>query len=314
MELVTSLLRDALRVTRSTKSTSRAEGVQLVRLPAARAPPPGPARNHGGAGRARLQTEATEIHTGILRLALGVEDSRSYWEQVDRSIPSADRALMAFEQRWFGSKSLPRVKFLVANFVARYDPFPEALATLHRWRGMDVTTRDLICHWHLQLSDPLYRRFTGEFLVEQRGLRVPKVDRDVTLRWLKSEYPNRWGTATCVQFASKLLSAASEAGLISPRRDPRTFLSPKVSDYALAYLFYLLRGVSFKGTLTENPYLASMALSDAILDQRLRALPGLTYRRMATLTEFDWEYRTLAAWAEASLQVFQQVRLEEATL
>ncbi len=250
--------------------------------------------------RAPRDGEATEVHTRILRLALGIEESRSYWEHVDPAVPVADRALVAFEQRWFGSKSLDRIRFLLANFVDRYDSYPEALGVLRRWGSMEASARQVICHWHLQLSDPLYRRFTGTFLVERRALRDPKVDRDIVLRWVKSEFPDRWSEATSVQFASKLLSAASEAGVISPKRDPRTLLLPKVPDIALAYLLQLLRGLRFAGTLTENPYLASVGLVEGFLDQRLRALPGISFRRMAQLTEFEWEAPTLTAWAAAA--------------
>lgn len=245
--------------------------------------------------------EATTVHTRILRLALGIEDSRSYWEHCDPTVPLTERTQRAFEQRWFGSKSLERVRFLLSNFVDRYDAFPEALAVLRRWRSMDAAERQVICHWHLQLSDPLYRRFTGHFLVERRGLRDPKIDRDVVLRWVKDEFPDRWSEATAVQFASKLLSAASEAGVISPKIDPRTLLIPKVSDLALGYLFHLLRGLRFAGTLIDNPYLASVGLTDGFLDQRLRVIPGITFRRMQHLIEFDWDHATLTAWAEARL-------------
>lgn len=254
------------------------------------------------AGRAgAVPAEATAVHTRILRLALGIEESRSYWEHVDPRVPAADRALVAFEQRWFGSKSLERVRFLLASFADRYDPFPEALAVLRRWTSMDASARQVICHWHLQLSDPLYRRFTGTFLLERRGLREPSVDRDVVLRWVKTEFPDRWSEATCVQFASKLLSAASEAGLISPKRDPRALLLPKVPDVALGYFLHVLRGVRFAGTITENPYLASVGLTEGFLDQRLRSLPGITFRRMGQLTELHWDTPSLTAWAEAAL-------------
>jgi hypothetical protein len=207
--------------------------------------------------------------------------------------------MVAFEERWFGAKSLERVRYLLASFLPRYDAFPEALAVLRRWRSMDATTRQVLCHWHLQLSDPMYRAFTGTFLVERRGMHDAKVDRDVTLRWVKNTYPERWSEATCVQFASKLLSAASEAGILSTKRDPRTLLLPKISDPALAYLLYLLRGVGFAGTLTENPYLSSVGLTEGFLDQRLRALPDVTFHRMAHLVEFEWAAPTLTAWAEA---------------
>lgn len=250
---------------------------------------------------AERRSEATEVHTRILRLALGIEESRSYWEHVDPSIPPAQRALIAFEQRWFGAKSLERVRYLLANFADRYDAFPDALAVLQRWHSMDAATRQVVCHWHLQLSDPLYRGFTGSFLVERRSQRDARVDRDITLRWVKSEFPKRWSQATCVQFASKLLSAASEAGVVSPKRDPRSLLLPKVSDVALGYLLHLLRGTRFDGALTENPYLASVGLNAGYLAQRLRALPGLTFQRMGHLTEFEWATPSLRAWAEATL-------------
>lgn len=246
-------------------------------------------------------SETTVVHTFLLKLALGVEESRAYFEHVDPAIPPSERALAAFEQRWFGNKGLDRVRFLIARFAERYDAFPGALPVLRRWRAMDAATRQLVCHVHMQLADPLYRRFSGEFLVERRGLRDPKIDRDIVLRWLKSEFPERWSDATYVQFASKLLSTAAEAGLISPKRDPRSLLYPKVSDPALTYVLYLLRETRIAGTLTQNPYLASLGLGEGLLDQRLRALSAITFRRMGHLTEFDWAAPSLSAWAESAL-------------
>lgn len=257
------------------------------------------------ASQATRPSEATEIHTRILRLALGLEESRSYWEHVDLSVPAPDRALQAFEQRWFGGKSLERVRFLLTTLADRYDAFPDALAVLCRFRTMDLPTRQIVCHLHLQLSDPLYRKFTGEFLPSRRDTvgsgRTTHVDRDITIRWVKTEVPDRWAEATYVQCASKLLSAASEAGLVSPKRDPRSLLFPKVTDLALGYLLHLLRGIRFSGASLENPYLASIGLTGDFLEQRLRALPGITFRRMAHLTEIDWTAPSLSAWAEVTL-------------
>lgn len=245
--------------------------------------------------------EATEIHTRILRLALGIDESRAYWASVDPVVPPGQRALQAFEQRWFGAKTLERVKTLLPYLAVRYDAFPEALSVLRRWRHMDPATRQVICHWHAQLSDPIYRRFTGEFLLERRTLKDPKVDRPAVARWLRQAWPNRWAEATLLQFASKLLSAASEAGLVSPKRDPRALLFPKVPDLAIAYLLHLLRGIEHQGPLTENAYVGSVGLGDGFLDQRLRAIPSIQLRRMGRLVEVDWAHPTLTAWAEASL-------------
>lgn len=72
-----------------------------------------------------------------------------------------------------------------------------------------------------------------------------------------------------------------------------------MTDLALAYLMHLLRGVRFAGTLTENPYLASVGLVEGFLDLRLRGLAGVRYQRMGDLTEFEWSAPSLSAWAEA---------------
>jgi len=259
-----------------------------------------PDRSHATAA-AIAPAEETEVHTRILRLALGIEESRAYWANVDASIPPGKRAIQAFEKRWFGAKSLVRVKTLLGYLAARYDAFPEALAVLRTWREMDPATRQVICHWHVQLSDPLYRRFTGEFLLERRTLHDPKVDRPAVARWIRQTFPNRWCEATVIQFASKLLSATSEARLVSSARDPRELLLPKVPDRAIEYLLYLLRGVGFEGTLTENAYVCSVGLGAGFLDQRLRTIPGITLRRMGRLAELDWAHPTLSEWAEATL-------------
>jgi len=260
---------------------------------------------------AERPAEEHEVHTRILRLALGIEESRAYWASVDPSVPAAPRTTIAFEQRWFGAKSPKRVRYLLTGFAARYDAYPGALAVLRRWSGMDPQVRRLVCHWHLQLTDPLYRAFAGSFLVARRQsdepVRIggaatpPAIDRDIVLRWVQRTYEGRWGAATCIQFASKLLSAGSEAGLFTPKKDPRQLLVPRVPDVALAYLMYLLRGVRFEGTLMDNPYLASVGLTGAAVAPRLRALPGLGFRRMGDVTDFEWAAPDLPAWADIVL-------------
>jgi hypothetical protein len=245
--------------------------------------------------------EEAEVHTRILRLALGIEEARAYWANVDPAVPPGARALQAFEQRWFGPKTLHRVRTLLPYLASRYDEYPEALGVLRRWRNMEPATRQVICHWHVQLSDPIYRRFTGQFLIERRELKDPKVDRPAVARWLRQTWPDRWSEATVLQFASKLMSAASEAGLVSPKRDPRELLFPKVPDVALAYLLYLLKGVWFEGTFTENPYLESIGLGGGVLDQRLRGSTSVTIRRMGALVELDWVHANLDDWAKATL-------------
>lgn len=245
--------------------------------------------------------EVIEVHTQLLRLALGIEEARAYWANVDPSVPPGPRALQAFEQRWFGPKSLERVRTLLPYLAARYDVFPEALGVLRKWRDMEPAARQAICHWHTQLTDPMYRRFTSAILIERRALRDPKVDRSAVARWIRQTWPSRWAEATVLQFASKLLSAASEAGLVSAKRDPRALLFPQIPDVAIAYLLYLLRCVAHEGSLTDNAYVVSVGLGEGLLERRVRSIEGISIRRMGGLVEIDWAYPSLTAWAEATL-------------
>jgi hypothetical protein len=241
--------------------------------------------------------EETTLHTRILRCTLAAADSQRYWEHVVLGEPAEQRNLRAFEMRWFGAKSQARVKALLAALSTRFDRHAESLAVLRDWRGMAPSTRRLICHWHLQFSDPLYRRFTGALLPARRSGARASIDRDVVSRWVEQQATGRWGAATRNAFGTKLLSTALEVGLVEGRRDPRPLAFPRVDDDALAYLLRWLRTVETAGTVLANPYLASVGLEGAALEQRLRALPGLAYRRAGDVIELEWTEPDLQRWA-----------------
>jgi hypothetical protein len=244
--------------------------------------------------------ECGTLHTRLLKCTLEIDHSRAYWQRMGgRSAPATARE--AHEEFWFGARSLGRTGILLTNFRARFDAFPNALDALGMWGDMDPRARRLVCHWHLQLSDPLYRRFTGDYLVERRHRLPAEVSHGPVVKWVSAQEKGRWNMSTKVQFASKLLSSALAAGLIGSIRDPRPLIVPSVDDLSLAYLLYLLRRVRIEGTLLANPYFASVGLEGAELEQRLKNLPGLRFRRQGDLIDFGWVYPDLAAWAQAQL-------------
>lgn len=241
--------------------------------------------------------ECTQVHTRLLKCALEVEDARSYWAHAAPGTPIA--AKTAFADYWFGARSLARVEVLLTNFRARFDAFPDSGAVLHAWRDMTPDTRVLVCHWHMQLADPLYRAFSGDWLVARRaGIRA-EVSLPVVVAWVGEQGRGRWTMTTRQQFASKLLSVAHSAGLVAGVRDPRALAFPRVPDDALSYLLHLLRGVRHEGTPLDNPYLRSVGLSGPVLHDRLRALPELRFGRQADLVDFGWRYASLTEWALA---------------
>lgn len=243
--------------------------------------------------------EETTLHTRLLKCALEVDDARAFWCHAEPT--SVFTAQQAFEAYWFGARSLPRIEVLLTNLRARFSTYPAALEVLHRWREMSPDIRHLICHWHLQLSDPLYRRFTAEYLVERRGNARAEVTRALVIGWVGQQGPGRWTMSTRIQFASKLLSSAFSAGLLTSNHDPRPLRLPRVPDEALEYLLYLLRETDFEGSLLDNPYLRSVGLDDTFLTDRLRQLPSLSFKRQGDLIDLDWRYPDLKQWADNRL-------------
>lgn len=240
-------------------------------------------------------SEETRIHTRILKFGLGCDESRAYWRRVED--PEQQRTSMdAFRGQWFGQVSENRAKDIMTNMRARYDAYPEALAALSTWVPTELPVRKVICHWHLQLSDPLYRRFTADYLADRRRNFDAETTRDHVSRWVEDQQPDRWSTKTCLEFASKLLSAAHAADLVATNRDPRKLAYPAVPDDALRYGLHLLREVRTTGSLLDNPYLGSVGLTGNFLEDRIRRLDGVEMRRMGDLTDFESHIDTLSGW------------------
>lgn len=243
----------------------------------------------------------TRTHTRLLKCALEVDDSRSYWRRREPGTPPPT-ATAALTDLWFGPKSLPRVTTLLLNFRYRFEAFPEALAALHRWSQTAPaslhTAAPLICHWHTQLTDPLYRAFT-RYLAERRASANPTITRDVALTWV-SAYPDAgpWTMSTRVQFASKLLSSAYAAGLIASNSDrkPRPLVTPHVSEAALTYALHLGRIAHLE---LDNDLLASvgLTLTDGTLDARLARTATVRLARLGDVVDLTLREPDLTTWS-----------------
>ena len=242
-------------------------------------------------------TESSSVHTRILRVTLAEPECRAYWQHVDLRVPPDARAAIAFEERWFGARTMARVRNLIATLSQRFDATPDALAALRAWRSVAAETRVLVCHWHLQFSDPVYRLFSGSYLPSRRSDGRATVDRDQVERWVHSTWGERWAPVTRLKFAGNLLTAAGEAGLVEGRTNPRSLTTRRVSDDALAYALYLLREVRFEGSFLDNPYMASVGLDRETLPARLTALRAVRFQRLGDVVDFEWAAPDLRTWA-----------------
>lgn len=245
--------------------------------------------------------EGNRQHNRLQKLALGIEESRVFWQAHDPSLSPAEENRRAFEQRWFGMKSAERVGNVMADMRGRYVAYPAALEVLAAWRDMPAAVRRLICHWHLQLADPIYRHFTGNWLASQRQEGAQEITFAAVARWVGESNDKDWSPATVRQVAGKLLSASGEAGLLGPAPDPRAIEWPNVPEVALAYAIHLLREVRIQGDILDNPYLASVALEGDSLRERLRKVDWIKIRQIGGTREIDWRYPDLNSWAKERL-------------
>lgn len=245
--------------------------------------------------------EVTKIHTQIMKCDLILEESRTYWRHYTAGRPLDQEAQVAFHSYWFGSCNMRWVRLLLSNLHARFVAYPFSLPVLQQWRDITLEEQRLICHWHLQLSDPMYRRFTSELLPSRMIFHPPTITRDHVIRWIGEFSGDRWAPSSLKQIASKLLSCSRDVGLTEGTKDPRPLRYPRISRKALTYLLYLLRQIDFEGSLLENPYLRSVGLEGPILEREILACDAIILRRMGDVVEFEWRYPTLESWAETDL-------------
>lgn len=243
--------------------------------------------------------EATVVHTRILRCGLAVDESHAYWRRTDpEHVSAAERASEAFEERWFGDRSEPRVYSIITEMIERYDLYPEAFAFLqevHRMHEVPARLRIFACHVHTQLADPIYRRFTGDLLPQRLEQGMKTIDREITARWVDQIEPGRWAKITCLKLASSLLSAAADVGLIDRQSDPFAIKTPVVPHSTVGYVLYLLRGVTIEGSTLDNPYLRSLGITPATFGAIAHRVPGTHYTDDGEVIFLE---ASLADWAK----------------
>ncbi len=246
----------------------------------------------------RAAAESTKEHTHILRVMLAVEDCVAYWRAPSEDFSRKKRGLAAFHGHWFGTKSEARVKTLMGDMALRFDAFPLGLAAIRTWQPPQ-TLAPWLCHFHTQLADPIYRKFTGEYLPKRINQGYANVDREAVARWVQDEWPGRWSASTCIKFGANMLSAASDAGLLKDKRDPRKLSRPRVPQLALEYLLYLLKDTAIEGGIMESAYIRSVAPDSETQRDAFRGLVNVRLEAHGEVQNFEWSYPDLATWADA---------------
>lgn len=168
-------------------------------------------------------------------MGLEVDASRTFWKHAQPGETASDRRRRAQQEQWFPALSEARVRYLLLGLDKRFPA--HVLPALKRWSPAPERQAPLICHWHLQWSDPLYLDFTSGFLVgawarSDRGLTVSDAD-----AWLVERGTHGgWSPSTRRRLASGLLAAASVAGFLRGQARKKEPCAVTVDERCLAYL------------------------------------------------------------------------------
>lgn len=203
--------------------------------------------------------EVTEPHTGLLRLGLALPQSLIFWERARHDATPSELVQTALEEGWYPELSRARVDYLVKQLARRF-PF-SARRMLEFQRRAENSGNQLVCHWHLQLTDPLYRHFTRDFLLSQWSTGNASVDLEECENWVREQEVARdWKPVTVRRMGSGLLNAATEAGLCSGSgRGEHLLKIPTVNTEDIEYLRLLLAEAGASEQL--HGYLLSVGVS-----------------------------------------------------
>lgn len=205
-----------------------------------------------------MQHAASE-HTGLLRLGLAVTASVAFWQHADPEETVQQRRLRAASEEWFGPLSASRHRYLLNQLTKRFSA--TALQALKRWQPDPERQAPLVCHWHLQWSDPLYRDFVSSYLVSAWARPDPGINVAMVDDWLSQRGSHvSWSVSTRRRLASGLLAAAREAGFLKGHGRDKELRTVTVDAACHAYLRSLLATTPQPERLAEELFLSGTLL------------------------------------------------------
>lgn len=207
--------------------------------------------------------EVSQEHTGLLRMGLEVDSSVTFWNQASPGESPSARHARAISEGWFSRPSEARLKYLLTELGKRFPD--DVLPALKSWKPEQESQSALVCHWHLQWSDPLYRAFCTDFWVSRWASPESTIDNHAVQGWLEKRGNHAdWSPSTTRRLASGLLSAATDAGLCKGAgknlRELRVLqASPSSLDYLKAFLSQQSQD---QRPVSEDPYLCGISITE----------------------------------------------------
>ena len=244
-------------------------------------------------------------HTTMIRMAARINESKTYLINYSEALNRSELKNSAWNESWFGFLGDSIFAVLISGLYNRFGQFPKQVSVLKQWinSGIEHYDFNLVCHLHIQLTDPYYRWLTGEYLPERCNSGLGTFNADLIQADFAAYSTKKMKSNTCRRLLSNLLSSAVECGLLSGKAQ-RQFETPIVSSKLFGYLVYTLQEFNFPmSDLRESPYIQSIC-SD---QEKLKRL--LVEGQYKGWWEFNWDmnmftltlrYDNISLWYEVT--------------
>jgi hypothetical protein len=202
----------------------------------------------------------TTPHTRIKKVGPRLDLARAYIRYANPDDGIAIQRQKAWDEHWFGFLSEPMFKQVLPAFHQRFGQYTSILKTLKGWLEYELEAHDfrLICHLHIQLTDPLYRWVTGTYMPQRYAEGYDEITTMVTFRQIQENGGESFSPPSLNKLSSCILSAARDNGLLKGKAK-KSFDRPLVSVTFLGYLIHVLRLFQFPlSDLPTSPYIQSV--------------------------------------------------------
>ena len=167
-----------------------------------------------------------KAHTDLLKVGARIQESKIYLQNRNFSISKEDTVSKAFSEKWFGFKSQTYVKRLISRFELRFSKFPEAFLLLRSWvEKINLKDFKNICHFHIQLTDPYYRWFTGVYLGNLIFLGYEEIPTESLISSFEELVTTPMSVKVKRTLALRLKTAARDCGILEGKTDKKISLS-----------------------------------------------------------------------------------------
>jgi len=240
----------------------------------------------------------SEASTTMMKVGARLEESRSYLNFVNFEDSLKKQKEKAWNEQWFGFLPEQILETVVFALYQRFGQFPLIVKVLKTWidKGLDNHDFKLLCHFHIQLTEPYYRWATGQYFYQRYNEGFDDIPSNILGKQLEKAFGKEkdLSSQSYQRLARGILSTARDTGILKGKAE-KFFAHPLVSIEFLGYLVYALYHFKFPfGEFVTSPYIQSVIKDEA----QLRRL--LTDGQRKNWWEFNWDHGLFSLYPKFS--------------